>query len=125
MAYVNSVWGSELVLKRMCQCNETGGLFAKREKEKKKKKHPPLLFIVLHSQRKSRGRVNAVILFRGQRGATHNVPQGHALGFLPFLSTSLLIPTSERNICVLRSARLAKKDSEMHNTPKCTLNRTS
>lgn len=119
VAHVNSVWGSELVFKRMCQCNKTGiflFFFAKRQK----KKHPPLLFIVLHSQRKSRGRVNAVILFRGQRGATHNVPQGHALGSFPFLSTSPLIPTSERNICVCSAAALAllKMTLECKNTPQ-------
>lgn len=43
-----------------------------------------------------------------------NVPQGRALGSFPFLSSHLVIHTSERNICVLSSTCLAKKDSQMH-----------
>lgn len=77
-------------------------------------KHPPLLFIVLHSRRKSRGRVNAEILFRGQWGATHaQCASRTCTWLLPFLSPYLVIHTSERNICVLCSTCLAKKDPQM------------
>lgn len=50
-----------------------------------------------------------------------NVPQGHALGSFPFLSSYLLIHMSERNIWLLSNTCLAQKDSQMRNTPKCTL----
>lgn len=85
-----------------------------------KKKHPPLLFIVLHSQRKSRGRVNAVILFRGQRGATHTLCASRTCTWLP--SFSQLFSTDphfwKKHLCAQqRHAFLEKKGM----TPGCTL----
>lgn len=96
-----------MVLKRMCQHNETGFLFAEREREKK---HPPLSFIVWHSQRKSRGRVNAVILFRGQRGTTHTLCLKD-MHLAPFLFSALLYWSphlKETSVCSGAHALLQK-----------------
>lgn len=77
MAHVNLVWGSKLPLKRICWVTKLFRFFwvgvgvEGQEREGGKKRNTHLfLFIVLHSQRKSRGRINTIILFQGQRGAT-------------------------------------------------------
>lgn len=111
--------GEWVVWKRMCQRFDTGFFFF----AKRKKKHPPLLLIVLHSQRKSRGRVNAVILFRGQRGATHTLCASRTCTWLP--SFSQLFSTDphfwKKHLCAQQQHAFLEKTLKRHDTRMHTL----
>ena len=107
VAHVNSVWGYKLVLKRMSQDNET-----------------PTSFICCAAlSEEEQGVSKCLNLIQGTMRLMLNVSHGRALGSFTLLRSYLLIPTSEKNICVLSrtdAVLLKKKDSQKYNTQKYT-----